>query len=58
LPFDYYGAMFNHLAIESEKLAPVGWRIPSVQDFQKLETYLSTNGFAGREALVLKSNSG
>ncbi|MFT7442521.1 MAG: hypothetical protein ACI9Q3_000895 [Maribacter sp.] len=24
LPFDFYGAMCNHLAIESEKLAPNG----------------------------------
>lgn len=58
LPFDYYGAMYNHLTIESGKLAPQGWRIPSKQDFIELENYLSNNGFAGVEAKTLKSTSG
>jgi uncharacterized protein (TIGR02145 family) len=58
LPFDYYGAMYNHFAIASGKLAPVGWRIPSVQDYLELENYLSINGFAGNEALTLKSSTG
>lgn len=58
LPFDYYGAMYNHLAIESGKLAPEGWRIPSEQDFIELENYLTNNGYAGNEATALKSDSG
>lgn len=58
LPVDYYGAMYNHLAIESGKLAPTGWRIPTVQDFIALENYLSANGFAGKEGLALKSSTG
>jgi len=58
LPFDYYGAMYNHLAVESGKLAPEGWRIPSVQDFIELESYLTNNGYAGYEATALKSDSG
>ncbi len=58
LPFDYYGAMYNHLAIASGKLAPTGWRIPTVQDFLILKNYLANNGFANKEALALKSSSG
>ncbi|MBT8254158.1 MAG: fibrobacter succinogenes major paralogous domain-containing protein [Bacteroidia bacterium] len=58
LPFDYYGAMYNHFAIESGKLAPAGWRIPTVQDFIELENYLSNNGYSGMETLALKSESG
>ena len=58
LPFDYYGAMYNHLAIESGKLAPEGWRIPTMQDFIELQNYISNNGNAGVEADALKSNSG
>ncbi len=58
LPFDYYGAMYNHLAIESGKLAPDGWRIPTEQDFIDLENYLTNNGFAVNEATALKSDSG
>lgn len=58
LPFDYYGAMYNHLAIESGKLAPSGWRIPTTQDFIILKNYLASNGYANQEALALKSTNG
>ena len=34
---DDFGAMYNHFAIESGKLAPEGWRIPTTQDFLELE---------------------
>ena len=55
LPFNFYGIMYNHLAIESGKLAPVGWRIPSVQDFRELKNYLYANSFVGEEAITLKT---
>lgn len=58
LPFDYYGAMYNHYAIESGKLAPKGWRIPSRADFIELETYLASAGYQGNEATVLKTKTG
>lgn len=58
LPVDYYGAMYNHFAIESGKLAPKGWRIPTAQDFITLKNHLASMGFAGKEALTLKSSSG
>ena len=58
LPFDYYGAMYNHTAIESGKLAPIGWRVPTEQDFLVLKNHLANNGFAGKEALALKTNFG
>ena len=58
LPFDFYGAMYNHWAIESGKLAPEGWRIPSKADFRELENYLSEKGFENQEASTLKSSTG
>jgi uncharacterized protein (TIGR02145 family) len=58
LPFDYYGAMYNHIAIESGKLAPIGWRIPSEQDFLVLKNHLTSNGFAGKEGVALKTTVG
>ncbi len=58
LPFDYYGAMYNHFAIESGKLAPQGWRIPTEADFIALENHLASLGYDGNEATVLKSESG
>jgi uncharacterized protein (TIGR02145 family) len=58
LPIDYYGAMYNHFAIESGKLAPKGWRIPTAQDFITLKNHLASMGFAGKEGVTLKSSSG
>lgn len=58
LPFDYYGAMYNHFALESGKLAPEGWKIPSLQDFIELENYLSNNGFDENVVKALKSETG
>lgn len=58
LPFDFYGAMYNHWAIESGKLAPEGWRIPTKADFEELENYLSENGFENQIASALKSSTG
>lgn len=58
LPFDFHGAMYNHWAIESGKLAPKGWRIPSQADFKELENYLSENGFENQKASALKSSNG
>jgi uncharacterized protein (TIGR02145 family) len=58
LPFDFYGAMYNHFAIESGKLAPKGWRIPSEADFKQLESFLASKGHTGNEATVLKTETG
>lgn len=58
LPFDNYGAHYSHLAIQSEKLAIPGWRIPTQQDFILLKNYLASQGHAGNEATVLKSKIG
>lgn len=58
LAFDAYGAMYNHWAVETGKLAPTGWKIPSEADFRELEAFLTNDGNAGNEATVLKSTSG
>lgn len=58
LPFDYYGAHYSHLAIQSGKLAIPGWRIPTQQDFILLKNFLASQGHAGNEATVLKSKLG
>jgi len=58
LPFDFYGALYNEAAIASGKLAPIGWRIPTEQDFLELENHIANNGQSGQEAIALKSTSG
>jgi uncharacterized protein (TIGR02145 family) len=58
LPFDYYGAHYSHLVIQSGRLAIPGWRIPTQQDFIVLKNYLASQGHTGKEATVLKSKIG
>jgi len=58
LPFDYYGIFYNHLSIQSGKLAISGWRLPTQQDFLVLKNFLSSQGHTGNEATVLKSKVG
>jgi len=33
------GALYNHFAVESEKLCPIGWRVPSQLDYNALIDY-------------------
>lgn len=42
-----YGAMYNWFAIETGKLCPVGWHVPSESEFLTLETYLGGSSIAG-----------
>ncbi|ARV08791.1 hypothetical protein BTO05_03735 [Winogradskyella sp. PC-19] len=58
LPEDFYGAMYNHFAVETGKLAPDGWRIPTEADFIALEQHLNANGFSSNIAAALKSDNG
>jgi uncharacterized protein (TIGR02145 family) len=58
LPFDYYGAFYNHFAIQSGKLTISGWRLPTQQDFIVLKNFLANQGHTGNEATVLKSKIG
>lgn len=49
-----YGKMYNYWAVtDSRGLAPKGWRIPSVDDFETL-----TNEIGGAGSSALKSTSG
>ncbi len=38
-----YGCLYNWFAVQTYKLAPVGWHIPSYDEFDKLINYLSSN---------------
>lgn len=58
LPDGYYGCLYNHYAIETGKLAPEGWRIPTEADFRELENYLASAGYNGNQATVLKTGFG
>ncbi len=54
---DHFGLLYSHAAIASGKLAPTGWRIPTLADFEKLVNSLQSSGHtdAGK---ALKSTQG
>ncbi|MBX2845877.1 MAG: fibrobacter succinogenes major paralogous domain-containing protein [Saprospiraceae bacterium] len=56
LPADYYGLLYSHAALESGKLAPEGWRIPTEADFRALESYLLNNGYAAEPSAALRAD--
>jgi uncharacterized protein (TIGR02145 family) len=42
-----YGALYNAFVIQTGKLAPAGWRIPTFNDFNGLITFLGGSNVAG-----------
>jgi uncharacterized protein (TIGR02145 family) len=41
----HYGALYNWYAVNTGKLAPEGWRIPTNAEWDTLENYLMANGY-------------
>ena len=42
-----YGAMYNWYAVNTGKLCPVGWHVPTFDDWSQLVTYSGGNSIAG-----------
>lgn len=42
-----YGALYNWYAVETEKLCPLGWHVPTNAEWTELETYLGGESVAG-----------
>ena len=40
-----FGALYNWYAVNTDKLAPKGWHVPSSEDWDILQKYLIDNGF-------------
>jgi len=40
-----YGVLYNYHAVNTGKLAPEGWRVPTNEDWKGLENYLINNGY-------------
>ena len=43
-----YGKLYNWYAVETGKLCPVGWRVPTVDDFKQLESFLGIDTACGK----------
>ncbi len=52
---DKYGALYNWHAVNSNKLCPVGWHVPSDTEWSTLNAYLSQNGHYNEEGTALKT---
>ncbi len=48
-----YGRLYNWAAVNTGKLAPPGWHVPTEDDFEVLENYLIANGYNYDGTLVL-----
>jgi uncharacterized protein (TIGR02145 family) len=44
---DEYGGLYNWFAVNTGKLAPTGWRVPTVDEFFALRDYLGGESIAG-----------
>jgi uncharacterized protein (TIGR02145 family)/uncharacterized repeat protein (TIGR02543 family) len=40
-----WGALYNWYAVQTGKLAPAGWRVPTDEDWTTLQEYLVANGY-------------
>jgi uncharacterized protein (TIGR02145 family) len=40
-----YGALYNWYAVNTGKLCPLGWKVPSFEEWTTLTEYLKNNGF-------------
>lgn len=50
------GALYNWFTVETNKLCPAGWRVPSLQEWEDMETFLNLENHEPGEAL--KSTTG
>ncbi|HPJ46466.1 MAG TPA: FISUMP domain-containing protein, partial [Tenuifilaceae bacterium] len=52
------GALYNWYVVETNKVCPAGWHVPSREEFKVLYNYVSPEGYECKWANVLKSTSG
>lgn len=51
-----YGALYNWFAVNSGKLCPTGWHVPTVQEWTEMKTYLAANGYNYDGSITTQSN--
>ena len=42
---NWYGALYNWYAVSTDKLCPIGWHVPSDDDWNTLQDHLIANGY-------------
>lgn len=44
---DHYGALYNWYTVDTKKLCPTGWHVPTADDWRTLNTFLGVDTLAG-----------
>ena len=55
---DTYGKLYNWYAVETGKLCPTGWHVPTDTEWTVLTDYLAADGHNGTQGTALKATSG
>ena len=53
-----YGKLYNWYAVETGKLCPKGWHVPTDAEWTLLTDYLASDGHSGAEGAALKATLG
>jgi len=53
-----YGKLYNWHAVNTNKLCPTGWHVPTDSEWTVLTDYLAADGHSGAEGKALKATSG
>jgi uncharacterized protein (TIGR02145 family) len=53
-----YGKLYNWHTVNTGKLCPTGWHVPTDAEWTVLTDYLAANGHSGTEGKALKSTTG
>ena len=53
-----YGKLYNWYAVETGKLCPTGWHVPTDAEWTVLTDYVAADGHRGTEGTALKATSG
>ena len=53
-----YGKLYNWHAVETGKLCPTGWHVPTDAEWTVLTNYVASDGHSGSEVTALKATSG
>jgi len=53
---DIYGALYTYAA--AQKVCPTNWHLPSREEWEVLEDFISNDEYTGKEGLALKASNG
>jgi len=57
LNYNTIGVLYNGYAVATRKLAPIGWHVPSINDWKKLSNYLGGDSISGGKLKSAKTTS-